>query len=163
MSKLGFEPSIAPRWTPPIPPVAKTRIPAAWQAIIVAATVVAPHAAAGDRGAQVPPRDLVDRAPLGRRQAFELVAGQPDQELALVQRDRGRDRAGRPDRRLGCGRDLDVLGVRQPVADERGLEGDDGAAVPQRVGDLWGDGEMLGADHAPRVRQGRVRQEASVP
>ena len=44
MSKLGFVPSIAPRWTPPMPPVANTRIPAAWHAIIVAATVVAPHA-----------------------------------------------------------------------------------------------------------------------
>ena len=43
MSKLGLGPSIAPRWTPPMPPVANTRIPAAWQAIIVAATVVAPH------------------------------------------------------------------------------------------------------------------------
>ena len=31
----------APRWTPPIPPVAKTRMPAASAAIIVAETVVA--------------------------------------------------------------------------------------------------------------------------
>ena len=33
----------APRWTPPMPPVANTRMPAAWAAIIVAATVVAPQ------------------------------------------------------------------------------------------------------------------------
>ena len=32
---------MAPRWTPPIPPVAKTWIPAACAAIIVAETVVA--------------------------------------------------------------------------------------------------------------------------
>jgi len=44
MSSVGAEPALAasaPRWTPPIPPVAKTRIPAAWAAIIVAETVVA--------------------------------------------------------------------------------------------------------------------------
>jgi len=32
----------APRWTPPMPPVAKTRMPATWAQIMVAATVVAP-------------------------------------------------------------------------------------------------------------------------
>ena len=32
----------APRWTPPIPPVANTEMPAKFAAIIVAATVVAP-------------------------------------------------------------------------------------------------------------------------
>jgi hypothetical protein len=45
----------APRWTPPIPPVAKTRIPAAAAAIIVAETVVA---------AQPPPASARER--LGR-------------------------------------------------------------------------------------------------
>ena len=30
------------RWTPPMPPVAKTLIPAMWATIMVAATVVAP-------------------------------------------------------------------------------------------------------------------------
>ena len=32
----------APRCTPPMPPVAKTPIPASWAAIMVAATVVEP-------------------------------------------------------------------------------------------------------------------------
>ena len=32
----------APRWTPPMPPVAKTRMPAMWAIIIVVVTVVAP-------------------------------------------------------------------------------------------------------------------------
>src|SRR6187200_538922 len=50
MSKVGWDPvppdagatpARAPWWTPPIPPVAKTEIPAAWAAIIVAETVVA--------------------------------------------------------------------------------------------------------------------------
>ena len=45
-------------------------------------------------------------------------------------------------------------GIRQAVADERGLEGDDGAAVAQRVGDLGGDGEVLGADHAAEGTSG---------
>ena len=40
---VGAAPPRAPRCTPPIPPVANTRIPAAWHAIIVAATVVAPQ------------------------------------------------------------------------------------------------------------------------
>src|SRR4029079_7895952 len=48
-------PARAPRWTPPIPPVAKTEIPAAWAAIIVAETVVA---------AQPPPASAAAR--LGR-------------------------------------------------------------------------------------------------
>ena len=49
---LAHRPSSAPRWTPPIPPVAKTRMPAAWAAIIVAETVVAaqpPSASAAAR------------------------------------------------------------------------------------------------------------------
>ncbi len=43
MSSVGRRPSppSAPRWTPPTPPVANTRIPAAEAAIIVAETVVA--------------------------------------------------------------------------------------------------------------------------
>ena len=32
----------APRWTPPMPPVANTEIPAIWAMIIVVVTVVAP-------------------------------------------------------------------------------------------------------------------------
>src|SRR4029079_9262857 len=48
-------PARAPRWTPPIPPVAKTEMPAAWAAIIVAETVVA---------AQPPPASAAAR--LGR-------------------------------------------------------------------------------------------------
>ena len=43
MSNDGLGPSRAPRWTPPIPPVLNTRIPAAREAIIVADTVVADH------------------------------------------------------------------------------------------------------------------------
>ena len=51
----GAAPPRAPWWTPPIPPVAKTEIPAAWAAIIVAETVVA---------AQPPPASAAAR--LGR-------------------------------------------------------------------------------------------------
>ena len=34
----------APRWTPPMPPVAKTEMPAMWAIIIVVVTVQAPSA-----------------------------------------------------------------------------------------------------------------------
>ena len=92
-----------------MPPVAKTRIPAAWHAIIVAATVVAPHVPPAIAAPRLRRETLstVPRSAVARR--LELVARQPDQEPALVQRDGRRDRAGRPDRRLGRGRDLDVL------------------------------------------------------
>ncbi len=53
MSKVGFGPPSAPRWTPPIPPVAKTAIPAAWAAIIVADTVVAAQPPAAIAAASV--------------------------------------------------------------------------------------------------------------
>jgi hypothetical protein len=43
----------APRWTPPIPPVAKTSIPAAAAAIIVAETVVAAQPSAVSAAASV--------------------------------------------------------------------------------------------------------------
>src|SRR3954447_4496096 len=52
MSKVAEGPPSAPRWTPPIPPVAKTEIPAPCAAIIVAETVVAaqpPSASAAAR------------------------------------------------------------------------------------------------------------------
>ena len=39
------------------------------------------------------------------------------------------------------------------MADERGLEGDDGHARREGVGDLGGDGETVGGDHALRVRR----------
>ena len=46
-----------------------------------------------------------------------------------MDRDGRRDRAALADRGLGRARDLEVLRIRQAVADERRLEGDDRAAV----------------------------------
>ena len=149
----------APRWTPPMPPVENTRMPADSAAIIVAATVVAPQppdAIAAPRFG----RDTLRTEPLGAvASASSSSRDRPDEQPALVERDGRRHGAGRPDRRLGRGRHLDVVRVREPVADERGLEGDDGGARGERVGDLGGDGETVGGDHGLRVRgPGAVRR-----
>ena len=72
----------------------------------------------------------------------------------------GRDRAGGPDGLLRGGGDLDVARVGEPVGDERRLEGDDGVAVAQGVGDLrvrwrggrgsaWTQGTSCGTARAP--------------
>ena len=112
MSSVGGRPSgppSAPRWTPPIPPVAKTRIPAACAAIIVAETVVA---------AQPPPASAAAR--LGRAALRTEPAGavasasrspsaSPTSSRPVADRDGRRDGAGLADRRLGRAGDLDVL------------------------------------------------------
>ena len=75
-----------PRWTPPRPPVASTRMPAAPQTASVPPTVVAPIArwttAVGD----------VARAELARGgvEPAELVGRQPDDDLAVEHADRRR-------------------------------------------------------------------------
>ncbi len=108
-------------------------------------------ATAGDRRAQVRPGHLGDRAPGRRGQRFQLVPRQPDHHAPGVDR-HGRGHGTRlPHRVLRRGRHLHVLRVGQAVADERRLEGDDGPAVAQGVGDLGGDGKTVGGDHAVRV------------
>ena len=156
MSKVAgaplAEPS-APRWTPPMPPVANTRMPAAWAAIIVAATVVAPQ-----------PPDAIAAPRLGRdtlrTDPWGAVASASSPSAPSPTRSRpslSATVAGTAPveriARLGGGRDLHVLRVREAVADERGLEGDDGRTRREGVGDLGGDGETVGGDHALRVRR----------
>ena len=63
---------MAPMCTPPIPPVAKTRIPAAWAAIIVAATVVAPHSPDAIASPRFGRDDLPDAPPRRGREGLEL-------------------------------------------------------------------------------------------
>ncbi len=125
-SAAVHRPASAPRWTPPIPPVANTRIPAACAAIIVAETVVAAHPLArraprrgwGARpSGRSPPAP--SRAPRGPRPSS------PTSSLPVADRHGRRDRAALADRRLGRAGDLQVLGIRKPVADQRRLEGDD--------------------------------------
>ena len=129
-------PPSAPRWTPPIPPVAKTRIPAAWAAIIVAETVVA------DQPSRVSAAERLGRAafrtdPDGAvASASSAVIVQADEEPAIADRHGGRNGARFAHGRLRRPRDLDVLRVGQAMADQRGLEGHDGPAGRQGRGDL---------------------------
>ena len=111
-------------------------------------------AARRDRRARGSGRDTLRTEPLG------AVASASRSSPASPTRSRPRLSATvagtapeRPDGGLGRRGDLHVLRVGQPVADERGLEGDDRGAVAKRVGDLGGDGEAVGGDHAVRVRR----------
>ena len=133
------EPS-APWWTPPMPPVAKTRIPAASAAIIVAETVVAAQPSRASAAARFG-RAALRTEPAGAVPSDSRSSGpRPDQHPPVADRDRRRDRAARADGRLGRPGDRDVLGIRQAVADERRLEGDDrpargeGGARPRAPG-----------------------------
>ena len=123
-------PPSAPRCTPPIPPVANTRIPAACAAIIVAETVVAAQPPSLSATASVG-RAALRTEPAGRgRQRLERLRIQPHEQPPVADRDRRRHGAvGLADRRLRRERDLEILRVRQPVADERRLERDHGPAV----------------------------------
>ena len=132
----GASPARAPRWTPPIPPVAKTAIPAACAAIIVAETVVAaqpPSASAAARlgraalrtepaGAVASASSAASSSPTSSRPPWiATVAG-----TAPPVRTAASEAPG----------DLEVLRVRQAVADQRRFEGDDRPALRQRRRDL---------------------------
>ena len=83
-------------------------------------------AAFGERDGQARPGGLADRCRPARSRAR---AAQPriqaDEDPAVMDRDGRRDRAALADRGLRRARDLDVLRIRQAVADQGGLEGDD--------------------------------------
>ena len=137
-----------------MPPVANTRIPAAWHAIIVAATVVAPHAPPAIAAARFRRETL---STLPRWAVASVSSSSPDRptssrpSLRATVAGHG---ARRPDRGLGRRRDLDVLGYGSPWLISVDSRATTGRAVAERVGDLRRDGEQLGADHGPRVRQG---------
>ena len=86
-------------------------------------------AALGQRDGQARPGGLADRAGRGGRERLQGRLVQADEDAAVMDRDRRRDRATLADRRLRRARDLDVLRIRQAVADQGGFEGDDGRAV----------------------------------
>jgi hypothetical protein len=100
-------------------------------------------AARGDRGTEAGAGDLAHRA-LGRGgQCLEIVRGQADQQPSIVERD-GRGHGARgADRELGRRRDLEVLRVREPVADERRLERDDGARTAAATGSMARRSEIM--------------------
>ena len=75
-------------------------------------------------------------SPRGRGQGHERRLVQADEQSPAVDRDRRRDRAARPDGRLRGAGDLEVLRVRQAVADQGRFEGDDRPALRQGRRDL---------------------------
>ena len=100
-------------------------------------------AAAGERRREARPGRLAHRTCGGRGQSREGGIVEADEQAAFVDRDRRRDRAGRPDRGLGRLGDLDVLRVRQAVADQSGFEGDHRPALGQGRRDFGVDGEAV--------------------
>ncbi len=148
MSKLAGRPEraapSAPRWTPPIPPVAKTRIPAACAAIIVAETVVAAHPPPASAIGEARPGSLADRPRRRGRQRLEIVVGETHQQPAVADGHGGRDRPGLAHGRLRRPGDLEVLRIGQTVADQGRLERNDRTTGRQRVTDLGGDRQAIG-------------------
>ena len=104
-----------PRWTPPIPPVTKTPMPAACASSIVDDTVVPPCAPRAHRVRQVAPRHLADRAGVAElREALELVVAEPADADAVEHGDRARQRARVAHDRLDGARHLEVFGYGMP-------------------------------------------------
>ena len=114
-----------------MPPVAKTRTPAACAAIIVALTVVAAQVAVPSAAARLWRETL--STPLASRQVGQLLAPQAHDQPAEADGDRGRHGPLGAHGGLAGERDLEVAGRRQAVADERRLEGHDPAPRAQRV------------------------------
>ena len=89
---------------------------------------------------EVTSRDLGDvalRAELG--EALELGVAESDAAGAVQHRDRRRRGTARLDGRLYCASRLQILWERHPVADNRGLEGDDCFAIVQGRAHRWMD------------------------
>ena len=63
---------------------------------------------------------------------LDLVGGQPDDGDPVDEPDRGRDDAGVTQLLLGLEGDLDVAGTRQPVGEDRRLQGEHRTAVRHR-------------------------------
>ena len=137
-------PPSAPRWTPPIPPVAKTAIPAACAAIIVAETVVAaqppPASAAARLGRAALRTEPAGAVASASRAASSSPTSSRPSWIATVA---GTAPAARTAASEAVG-DLEVLRVRQAVADQRRFERDDRPALGQRGRDLRVDRESVG-------------------
>ena len=149
MSKVAAAPpgigASAPRWTPPIPPVAKTRIPAAYAAIIVADTVVAAQPPVGEGHREARPGGLADATRRRRGQLLERLGIEADEQLA--RRGSRPSPASHPPARTAASEapaTSQVLRIWQAVADERRFERDDGPTGGHGVGDLRRDPEPLG-------------------
>jgi hypothetical protein len=109
-----------------------------------------------DDGRKVTDADLRDVAGGGDR--LERVGIEPDADDPGDDGDRRRHGASGPHRLLDLVRDREVGWPRQPVADDRGLERDDGLAARERVLDLRVDDHDRGhAIGAGRARRGITR------
>ena len=86
----------------------------------------------GDRHRQVAQRDLVDAVRV--RQLGDLGDGEPDGRDAAVDADGGGHDALGAQPGLGLERDVEVARPRQPVREDRRLEGKDGPPVADRLG-----------------------------
>ena len=102
--------------------------------------------AIGDGRCQARPGGLADGPGRSDRERLDGRVVQPDEHPTGVDRDGRRDGAGRAHGGLRSPGDGQVLGVRQPVADQRRFEGDDRTALGERGRDLGADVESVG-DH----------------
>ena len=144
----------APRWTPPIPPVAKTPMPAAAAAIIVADTVVAaqpPRASAAPRFGRAAlttaPGGAVAERHRGRRR--DRPTRNRPSRMATVAGTAPASRTAASDARAtamlsGCGRPW-LMSV-----DSSATTGRPAASAAATSG---GEGQTLGDGHRPMVRQ----------
>ena len=123
MSKLVS----APRCTPPMPPVAKTLMPARCAQIIVAATVVAPVPPVGEAGGKIGAGKLGDVCRLP--QPVKLRLGQADVDLMVEDGDRGGGGAMGADLSLNPARGFHILREWHAVGDDCAFKRNDGAAV----------------------------------
>src|SRR5450759_597279 len=95
----------------------------------------------GERPGQRRPGNLPDVG--GRGQLHEGRRVKPYEQPTIPDRDRRRHGAGLADGRLRGAGDLQVSGIREAVADERGFEGHDRASSPERGADLRGNQESI--------------------
>ena len=143
MSLLTSQLSAAPRWTPPIPPVAKQRMPAACAARIVALDGGGGQAALGEERTDVPRRRLC-RMALRVGQAVEQRLRGADDDEAVLDRHGRRHRARRAHRLLGRACGVEVVGRRQALGDEARLERHHRRPIGERKRHLLGDRQPRG-------------------
>ena len=116
-----------PRWTPPIPPVAKKRMPTSLATVRTPPTVVAPTSPATAHAARS--RGPTFRASLVKRSSSARVS--PTRISAVEDADRRGDRARVPDRSVAGEPDLEAVRRGEAVRDDGRLERDDRPRAPR--------------------------------
>ncbi len=130
--------SLAPRWTPPMPPVANTRcrqaLRAAWWRRPWWRRRAGCH-----RERHIVGRQLEHARAVASRAS--CVVGKPDLQSAAKHRDGRRHRTLLSDDRLDRAGDLEVLRIRHAVGDDGRFQCHDGAAARERCGNLGRDNQ----------------------